>query len=585
MKQLAFAEGLSLPIDVVTQKTAFMGRTGSGKTYAATKLAELLIRAGAQVVAIDPVGVWWGLRLEADGKTPSDLKLPIFGGLHGDIPLEPTGGKLMADLIVDRALSCVLDVSQFESDADKARFVRDFADRFFYRKKAAPSAVHLFLEEAQEFVPQNPTGDDAKMLHVLNRLIKLGRNFGIGVSLVSQRPQEVNKKALNQTELLLAFQMTGPQERKAIGAWVNEKGSDEDVADILPGLKVGQPHVWSPQWLGVSKTVKVNEKLTYNASSTPTFGAKAVESKLLGDIDLSQLQERMAATIEKAKATDPRHLQQEVARLKRELDKRVPATMAIKVDHDRDRQLVERAVAKAVSAERKRFAPVLARLQRTATALTTLDLPGAVGALAQLLNAPVMEPGRAGNEADNRGGGAAAATRSAENVIPPARPASNPPAEGVSGAQQKILDAVATLNELGVEQPTLVQVALFVGVSHTTGSYQQNVRNLAEAGYLSRGNGAVQLTASGRKAATPDVDRDPIEFWKQKLPGAQSKLLSLILDANRPISKEELASQAGVSHTTGSYQQNLRDMRTYGIIDIESGQVAPSELLFPHAYA
>jgi predicted transcriptional regulator len=92
------------------------------------------------------------------------------------------------------------------------------------------------------------------------------------------------------------------------------------------------------------------------------------------------------------------------------------------------------------------------------------------------------------------------------------------------------------------------------------------------------------LSAAGKKAAHPDVDRDPIEFWKQKLPGAQSKLLGLILE-HPAISKEDLAIKAGVSHTTGSYQQNLRDMRTYGIIEIESGQVAPSELLFPRAYA
>ncbi len=34
------------------------------------------------------------------------------------------------------------------------------------------------------------------MLHAFTRLVKIGRNFGIGVSLLSQRPQEVNKKVL-----------------------------------------------------------------------------------------------------------------------------------------------------------------------------------------------------------------------------------------------------------------------------------------------------------------------------------------------------------------------------------------------------
>jgi hypothetical protein len=90
-----------------------------------------------------------------------------------------------------------LDVSQFESDADKARFARAFSDRFFFRKKAAPSAVHVFIEECQEFAPQNPQREEAAMLHAFTRLVKIGRNFGIGVSLLSQRPQEVNKKVLS----------------------------------------------------------------------------------------------------------------------------------------------------------------------------------------------------------------------------------------------------------------------------------------------------------------------------------------------------------------------------------------------------
>ena len=46
MKQLRIAADLSLPVDAVTQKFAFLGRTGSGKTYAATKLAELMLEAG-----------------------------------------------------------------------------------------------------------------------------------------------------------------------------------------------------------------------------------------------------------------------------------------------------------------------------------------------------------------------------------------------------------------------------------------------------------------------------------------------------------------------------------------------------------
>lgn len=593
MKALAIAKDLTLPLDAVTQKLAFLGRTGSGKTYGATKVAEEMLEAGAQIVALDPVGVWWGLRLDSDGKTPSGFDLPVFGGLHGDIPLEPTSGNLLADLIVDRGISAILDVSQFESDADKARFARDFASRFFFRKKAAPSAVHVFVEECQEFVPQNPMKGEEQMLHAFHRLIKLGRNFGIGVSLISQRPQEVNKKVLNQTELMLAFQMTGPQERKAISAWVSEKGADEDVADVLPRLAVGEPHVWSPQWLDISRTVKISAKRSFNASSTPTVGAKAVEARPLGSIDLEKLQKAMASTIEKAKADDPKALRSEIAALRRQLEgkgkaparvveKAVPDQRAIDLAVRRATdamQREDRRFRQAVKAEASRgnraFTQILASIEQLRTTLAAID---------SATNAQFAPESKSEPRADLAQALDGALTRGVERRVPvPVAPPSIP-AEGLSGAQQKILDAVATLNELGVNQPTLVQVALFVGVSHTTGSYQQNVRNLADAGFLGRASGQVVLTGAGKRVARPDVDRDPIEFWKQKLPGAQSKLLGLILD-HAPISREDLAIKAGVSHTTGSYQQNLRDMRTYGIIEIESGQINVSELLSPHAYA
>src|SRR5438105_460641 len=120
MKKLEIAEDFALPIEAVTESIALLGRKGSGKTYAAQKLAEEMHRLRAQFVVVDPVGVWYGLRLAADGKAPG-LPIPVLGGLHGDIPLEPTGGALIANLIVDRGASVVLDVSQFESDADKAR--------------------------------------------------------------------------------------------------------------------------------------------------------------------------------------------------------------------------------------------------------------------------------------------------------------------------------------------------------------------------------------------------------------------------------------------------------------------------------
>lgn len=40
VKVIRIADKLALPLDAVTQKFAYLGKTGSGKTYGATKAAE-----------------------------------------------------------------------------------------------------------------------------------------------------------------------------------------------------------------------------------------------------------------------------------------------------------------------------------------------------------------------------------------------------------------------------------------------------------------------------------------------------------------------------------------------------------------
>ena len=316
--KLQISKDLSLPSDVITQKNAFMGRTGSGKTYAFGKLAEEMLSLGMQVVILDPVGVHWGLRLAADGKSDGMKTIYVFGGLHGDIPIEPTGGKLIADFIADKHVSAIIDVSQFESDADKTKFATEWAARFFFRYKSKPSPVHLCLEECQEFIPQNSQKGEERMVHAFNRIWKLGRNFGIGGSLISQRPQEVNKKALNQTECFYAFQMTGPHERKAVEDWMKEKGVDTSIANDLPKLEVGTCHIWSPQWLKISKQIKIDKKWTYNASSTPEFGSKPIDIKPLEPLEIEKLSEELKSTIEKAKAADPEILKKRIHELEKE---------------------------------------------------------------------------------------------------------------------------------------------------------------------------------------------------------------------------------------------------------------------------
>ncbi|MCU0548697.1 MAG: ATP-binding protein [Leptolyngbya sp. Prado105] len=86
---------LILTHEAATQKFAFVGSNGSGKSYAATKLGEEMLKTGVQIIVIDPVGIWHGLRRTADG-TPSAFNVLVFGGLHGDLPLTSSMAKAIA---------------------------------------------------------------------------------------------------------------------------------------------------------------------------------------------------------------------------------------------------------------------------------------------------------------------------------------------------------------------------------------------------------------------------------------------------------------------------------------------------------
>jgi hypothetical protein len=169
----------------------------------------------------------------------------------------------------------VLDASQF-SLADRKRFAVTFGERLWQRKKgeAHPVPLHLVIEESQLIVPQftGRGGDEGRMVGIYEEIIRLGRNYGIGVSMITQRPQSVNKEVLNQTECLLVGQVNGAQERDALKKWISHQGMDVHLVDELPRLKAGTFYVWSPQWLNLLQRVRIEPKRTYDASATPKVG-------------------------------------------------------------------------------------------------------------------------------------------------------------------------------------------------------------------------------------------------------------------------------------------------------------------------
>ena len=140
-----------IPDEALDDRLAFTGTSGSGKTYNAGGAVERVLARGARVVTIDPLGVWYGLRLLADGKTPSPHDVVIFGGPHGDLPITEHAGALIGDTVAGMAESCVLDLSATGTKAAERRFMLAFLTALY--RNASGEPVHVIFDEADMWRP------------------------------------------------------------------------------------------------------------------------------------------------------------------------------------------------------------------------------------------------------------------------------------------------------------------------------------------------------------------------------------------------------------------------------------------------
>lgn len=576
MKNLKISKELSLPPDAVTQTIGIIGRKGAGKTYLATMVAEQMLDIKAQTVIIDPVGVWWGLRIAADGKTKGK-EIFVIGGDHGDIPLVPEAGKKLAQLIVEKGISAVIDVSGFGVGEHK-RFCADFGEEFFQLKKRNRSPLSLILEEAQLVVPQNIRLEEARMYSAFERIVRLGRNYGIGVQLVTQRPQSVNKEVLSQVECLFVLQVTGPHERKALEYWVQEVGADRTLIGELPGLARGEGYVWSPQWLGIFKRVHFSKKTTFDASATPEVG-KTIKAASLSAVDVEKLKTDMAEVISQAEKDDPVALRRQIAELKKGVN--LPQK-EVKVGFDQ--KFVENTLKKALLGRDKEWEANSGQWRNQASRLGIAinKMAKIIAEIEPLLaTTPPLKPQVNISE-----------TALKEPPLIVVKPHSaeisqtNTPNEGISGPEQRILDAVAWQESIGIDHPEQTAVAFLAGYKVGGGAFNNPKGALRKRGLIEYVGSTIGLTAEGRALAnTPDTPLTTEALHEKilaRLDGPERRLLKPLLESYpNSLTNEELAQAAEYEVGGGAFNNPKGRLRTLGLIEYPaSGQNRARDILF-----
>jgi hypothetical protein len=565
---LRISADLSLPLSVAGEAIGVLATRGAGKSYTSAVLVEELHAAGVQLVVLDPTGVYWGLRSSADGNSEG-LPLFVLGGAHGDVPLEPTAGKLIADVIVDTGQSLILDLSDFDTKSAQTRFVADLIERLYHRKARSRSTLHLIVDEANEFAPQSGGrhgGDMPRLLGAMERAVGKGRSRGLAFTLITQRSAALNKNVLDLIETLIAMRVLGPRDRKAIESWITDKQATDEggVVESLPRLPTGTAWVWSPV-RGILQKVAMRRIKTFDSYRTPEPGETRIEPTARAPLDVSALGDQIRATAERVKADDPRELRKQLVSLQRQLAQR-PAEQVVET-------VVERVEVPVLNGQVDRLMTAAELLSETSTRL--VEVGKQIRSAAGEIITAVESVRRAPTATVERPRPVSTFVRdSASAMLAESGP--------LSTYARALLETFARRHPLRL---TRSQLGVLSGRSTRSSAFGPAVVELQRGGLI-EGTADLGLTdagwdAMGGAAPAPQSSGEIIETWRRALPTNTSRIFDVLIAAYPlALTREEIAERTGYSLTSSAFSPALSLLRKNGLAHVADGGLRASEDLF-----
>lgn len=580
----------------VHSKMAILGASGGGKSGAVKRIEEELIRCRLPFIGIDPAGIMWGLRSSFDGRGEG-LQVLIVGGEHADVPLVKTAGAEMAREVVEANCQVIFDLSD-ESETTVQKFLADFFGELYAVQGKTRTPRLVIIDEAHEILPQDVRRSESPAFAAARRIVTRGRNRGLGVCLVSQRPAGIAKSVLTQCGTLLIFGVLGTPDRKAIGDWVAAWGDEAKLKSFDSGvaaLEQQECWVWSPRDFKVFERIRVANFTTFHPDFTHLQRMGMLDVQPV-TADVSSLVKRLgpiAAKIQEERtdlAELPR-LRADNKRLTRALEVATTAKPAGLSRGDIAKETAPlheelRALkAKNVQLERsnKHLDTGIRRVRRDIELLVSpdapTDLPADIPADMAIFHPSKRE---------------AARLRTAPT--PPARPASPPSPNHVArelsddsvpikptGGALRMLRALAayypealSYNDLGV----------MAEMDPGSGSFS-DYRSLLRRGQYVENGDAGMLRASPRGFGyfvnrPPSLTREEIQASALgRVSGGAKRMLQALIEAHpHSLSNEELMGRSEMANS-GSYSDYRSLLKRRGFVRVENGRIIAAEVLFP----
>jgi len=274
---------LTFPLDFVRDKAFLTGMTGSGKSWTAGLLMEEINRVGLQFVCFDVLGAHDGLATlsNVEALSPKNGETVNMRGLVERLGKEPT--------------SFVIDISGLPLDKQQV-LISDYCEALISAQ--LNKGIMTIFEECQDFVPQSgkPVSSEG-----IIRLCKLGRQYGYGVCLISQRPASVSKDALSQCSVYMIHNLVNHRDLKAVEDQMGFGADRTQVKKLSSGIASatqGEVVCYSPSYFrdeGFFRASKIREdrKVTHSGSNIEikpaTFSSGTTDFSSHPSMDISPL--------------------------------------------------------------------------------------------------------------------------------------------------------------------------------------------------------------------------------------------------------------------------------------------------------
>lgn len=272
------------PDNLVGQRIAVLGVSGSGKSNTTAVLLEEALERGIPLTIVDMEGEYLSLTarypLVIAGRKPADID--EHDGPAIDLEIRLDQAKQLAELSFTRPVSLILDLSDFDLEEANAFLLSYFQQLWkLIRVKRRPYMV--VMEEASELIPQS--GGDAALKSIIKTLAARGRKKGLTLVVINQRATNIEKNILTQATMLFLHYVSYPTDIKVYQEIIPLPS--REVESMVRNLAPGDALFYFNRKV---QLIHVRTRHTFHSASTPglrdgeNHQAHQVDEKLLDEL-------------------------------------------------------------------------------------------------------------------------------------------------------------------------------------------------------------------------------------------------------------------------------------------------------------